>query len=41
MLRISKEDALRPFINENNAMWEYFEPELRRRLSDLDVNKTY
>lgn len=41
MLRISKEDALRPFISENNAMWEYFEPELRRRLSDLDVNKTY
>lgn len=41
MLRISKEDALRPFTSENNAMWEYFEPELRRRLSDLDVNKTY
>lgn len=41
ILTISKEDAMRPFICQNDAMWEYFEPELRRRLSELDVDDTY
>lgn len=41
LLTISKEDALRPFISQNDAMWEYFEPELRRRLSELDTDDTY
>ncbi|MEQ8199768.1 MAG: AraC family transcriptional regulator [Clostridiaceae bacterium] len=41
ILTISREDALRPFISQNDAMWEYFEPELRRRLSELDVDDTY
>lgn len=41
ILTISKEDALRPFISHNDAMWEYFEPELRRRLSELDIDDTY
>ena len=41
ILTISKEDALRPFISQNDAMWEYFKPELRRRLSELDVDDTY
>lgn len=41
ILTLSKEDALRPFISQNDAMWEYFEPELRRRLSELDVDDTY
>ncbi|MFC3749554.1 AraC family transcriptional regulator ligand-binding domain-containing protein [Paenibacillus sp. GCM10012306] len=41
MLTISKQDALRPFISQNDAMWEYFEPELRRRLNELDVDDTY
>ena len=40
-MTISKEDALRPFISHNDAMWEYFEPELRRRLSELDIDDTY
>lgn len=41
ILTISKEDALCPFISQNDTMWEYFEPELRRRLSELDVDDTY
>lgn len=40
-LTISREDALCPFISQNDTMWEYFEPELRRRLSELDVDDTY
>ena len=30
-----------PFISENESMWEYFEPELKRRLSELDIEDTY
>lgn len=32
----SHDDAQRPFLTENVAMWEYFEPELKQRLSQLD-----
>ena len=41
ILTISKKDALCPFISQNDTMWEYFEPELRRRISELDVDDTY
>ncbi len=37
-LVFSKEDASRPFVTENEQMWEFFEPSLRRRLADLGVN---
>ena len=36
-IRFSAEDAARPFLTENVAMWQFFEPELRVRLSRLDV----
>lgn len=29
-------DAERPFLTANERMWDFFEPELRRRLADLD-----
>jgi AraC-like DNA-binding protein len=29
-------DATRPFLTENEEMWRFFAPELRRRLSDLE-----
>lgn len=29
------EDAVRPFVTEDEQMWRFFAPELRRRLSDL------
>jgi AraC-like DNA-binding protein len=33
----SADDAARPFLTANEGMWSYFEPELRRRLSELEV----
>jgi AraC-like DNA-binding protein len=33
-------DAVRPFLTENEAMWRFFSPELRRRLSDLHADAT-
>lgn len=36
-IRFSATDALRPFLTVNQGMWQVFEPELRRRLSELDV----
>lgn len=34
------EDAARPFVTEDESMWSFFEPELRRRLSDLSASAT-
>lgn len=31
-------DAARPFLTANETMWETFEPQLRRRLAELDVD---
>lgn len=36
-LVFSLEDAARPFLTSNDAMWRVFEPELRRRLAELDA----
>lgn len=36
-IRFSAEDAARPFLTENIAMWQFFEPELQARLSKLDA----
>ena len=36
-VRIAADDAQRPFLTANAGMWQVFEPELQRRLSDLDV----
>lgn len=33
----SATDAARPFLTANERMWEFFEPELRRRLSELEA----
>ena len=33
-------DAERPFLTANDRMWEFFEPELRRRLSELEAGTT-
>lgn len=34
-------DAHRPFLSANRAMWDIFEPELRKRLSDLEADATF
>ncbi|MBA4286936.1 MAG: AraC family transcriptional regulator [Xanthomonadaceae bacterium] len=36
----SAADALRPFLTVNEGMWRVFEPDLRRRLSELDATAT-
>ncbi len=33
-------DAMRPFLTVNEGMWRVFEPDLRRRLSELDAAAT-
>lgn len=37
-LVFSKEDALVPFISRNESMWEFFELELKRRLSMMETD---
>jgi AraC-like DNA-binding protein len=34
-------DALRPFLTASRAMWDIFEPELRKRLADLEGTATF
>ncbi|MEM7350526.1 MAG: AraC family transcriptional regulator ligand-binding domain-containing protein [Acidobacteriota bacterium] len=36
----STRDAKQPFLTANAKMWEFFEPELRKRLSELDETAT-
>jgi AraC-like DNA-binding protein len=36
----SAADAARPFLTQNEPMWRFFAPELRRRLSDLQASTT-
>ena len=35
-----KEDLEKPFISRNDSMWEFFEPELNRRLNTMTENDT-
>lgn len=39
-ITFSRKDLREPFISFNDAMWSYFEPELSKRLSDLDVDES-
>ncbi|MFG2953655.1 AraC family transcriptional regulator ligand-binding domain-containing protein [Streptomyces sp. NPDC048291] len=36
----SAEDAALPFLTEDESMWNFFVPELRRRLSELEASAT-
>ncbi len=40
LVRFSRLDATRPFLTANAGMWDFFEPELRRRLDDLGGDAT-
>lgn len=40
-LVLSAADARLPFLTENGAMWKAFEPELRKRLTDLDLGASF
>lgn len=35
-----RKDMELPFISRNEALWNYFEPEMNRRLSDLEVDES-
>lgn len=40
-LTFSAEDAQKPFLTANDAMWSIFEPELRKRLADLNKQSSF
>ncbi len=40
-ISFSEPDAMHPFITENENMWNFFEPNLRKRLTDLTSEKTF
>lgn len=37
----SNQDAERPFLTANDAMWSFFEPQLNQRIQDLTQSATY
>ena len=39
-ITFSTEDAAHPFLTEDESMWTFFAPELRRRLSELEASAT-
>ena len=40
LLTMREEDMQLPFVSRNDSMWQYIEPELRRRLSEMEVDDT-
>ena len=39
-LHFSLKDVKEPFITENNVMWKYLEPELKRRIEELEIDES-
>lgn len=40
ILALSPADVSRPFVSRNDGMWQFMEPELRRRLSEMEIDDT-
>jgi len=40
-LVFTKSDLLLPFLKANESMWTYFEPELKRRLQETEVDESF
>lgn len=40
-LQFSAIDANRPFLTENKEMWRFFEPELSKRLTEIEADATF
>lgn len=40
-LKFTAKDANRPFLSQNNGMWNFFEPELKKRLADVEAKATF
>ena len=41
ILEFNIEDVQRPFLTENNIMWEYLEPELQKRIKEMEVDESF
>lgn len=41
VIAFATRDMELPFISHNDSMWSYFEPELQRRLAELDADDSY
>ena len=39
-MTFARKDLELPFISRNEALWDYFEPEMNRRLADLEVDES-
>jgi AraC-like DNA-binding protein len=40
-LHFSIKDVKEPFITENNVMWNYLKPELKKRIEELEVDESF
>ena len=40
-ITFSSDDAENPFITRNESMWNFFEPELKKRLSEMDTDDSF
>ncbi|MEM9274565.1 MAG: AraC family transcriptional regulator ligand-binding domain-containing protein [Cyanobacteria bacterium P01_F01_bin.143] len=40
-ITFSLKDARQPFLTKNDSMWQFFEPELRKRLHELELDATF
>lgn len=40
ILEFKIEDVKRPFLTENNVMWGYIEPELKKRIKEIEIDET-
>ncbi|MGX7205502.1 helix-turn-helix domain-containing protein [Enterococcus pingfangensis] len=41
VITFQKTDVLRPFVTQNNVMWEYLEPELKKRVAQLNIENSF
>lgn len=41
VVTFKKADVLRPFVTQNNVMWDYLEPELKKRLAQLNAENSF
>ncbi|MGL5415072.1 MAG: helix-turn-helix domain-containing protein [Clostridium sp.] len=41
VLEFNINDVKRPFLTENNIMWKYLEPELQKRIKEMEVDESF
>lgn len=40
-ITFSLRDALLPFVTENESLWDFFEPQLQKRMDELEQDRTF